>query len=88
MEIMATVRNYLQEDLAVDRPEASLGPAEDLVAQGLVDSVGIVKLIAFLESTFAIEIEDEDVLPENLGSLERIERFVLAKKNGKPRGGA
>ena len=79
MQIITTVRDYIREELAPDRPDVPLAPADDLVVQGLIDSVGILKLIAFLETTFAIEVHDDEVLPENFGSLAQIERFVLAK---------
>ena len=79
MEIITTVRDYIRQELAADRPDAPLAPTDDLVVLGLIDSVGILKLIAFLETTFAIEVHDEEVVPENFGSLAQIEHFVLAK---------
>jgi len=83
MEIIGTVRDYIKQDLAPDRPDAALAPADDLVSQGLVDSVGILQLIAFIESTFSIQVQDDEVLPENFGTLQQIDRFVQSKLAGK-----
>ncbi|RJP92376.1 MAG: acyl carrier protein [Desulfobacteraceae bacterium] len=48
---------------------------------GIIDSTGILELIAFLEATFGIKIEDTELVPENLDSLDNIAAF-LKRKNG------
>lgn len=47
---------------------------------GIVDSTGILELITFLEETFHIHIEDEEMLPENLDSLNNVAVFLERKK--------
>jgi acyl carrier protein len=46
---------------------------------GIVDSTGILELITFLEETFKIQIEDNEILPENLDSLSNILSFISKK---------
>ena len=63
-----------------------LGPLVPAMAQvttnnGALDSLGIVNLVSFLESSYGITIEDHEIVPANLGSLTSIERYVLAKMN-------
>jgi acyl carrier protein len=48
---------------------------------GIVDSTGILELIDFLEEKFEIQIENREVIPENLDSLNNIERFISTKMN-------
>ncbi len=48
--------------------------------EGIVDSTGILELIMFLEETFDIHIEDKELIPENLDSLNNIQQFVSLKK--------
>ncbi|MCF7973127.1 MAG: acyl carrier protein [Phycisphaerae bacterium] len=48
--------------------------------EGIIDSTGILELIMFLEETFDIKIEDQDLTPENLDSLNNIEDFIESKK--------
>jgi acyl carrier protein len=48
--------------------------------EGIIDSTGILELIMFLEETFDIHIEDQELIPENLDSLNNIEQFVKTKK--------
>ena len=46
---------------------------------GIIDSTGILELVMFLEGTFAIKIAQEEMLPENLDSINNIERFLTEK---------
>ena len=63
---------------AVQVPDES----ESLLELGLIDSVGILNLIAFLEETFRIKVEDEEMLPENFETLGAIQHYVSKKKSG------
>ena len=51
-----------------------------LVTTGVVDSTGILEVIGFLEEEFGIRIEDRDMTPENLESIERITAFICRKR--------
>jgi acyl carrier protein len=52
-----------------------------LLESGIVDSLGILELVGFLESEFGITATDEDLTPENFQSIEGIENYVLAKRS-------
>ena len=62
--------------------DTSAAPAPDLalVQSGLIDSTGILEIVAFLESTFGVHTADEDLAVDNFGSIATIVRFVLAKQ--------
>jgi acyl carrier protein len=49
---------------------------------GIVDSTGILEVIEFVEKNFGINIEDTELLPENLDSLNNIAAFVIRKRGG------
>ena len=61
--------------------DTSAAPAADLplVQSGLVDSTGILEIVAFLESEFGVDTADEDLAVDNFGSISTIVKFVLAK---------
>lgn len=69
------VTNYLFGD-------AARTPADDdsLVEKGVVDSTGVLELIEFLESHFAIEVAETETVPQNLDTISNLTRFVLRKK--------
>ncbi len=49
--------------------------------QGIIDSTGVLELIAFLENKFNIEIKDEELIPENLDSINNLSKFIQGKYN-------
>ncbi len=71
------VNNYLFGDTA-RMPEDE----ESLVDEGVIDSTGILELIEFLESHFGIEVSETETVPENLGSIASLTKFVVGKKVG------
>lgn len=50
-----------------------------LLETGIVDSIGVLEIVAFVEQSFAVTVSDDDLLPENFGSIACIARFVEAK---------
>lgn len=84
--IAAQVRTYLEEVRFADFAEGELSEADSLFDHDILDSLSLVALVAWLEKTFDVDIGDEDLVPENLDSVERIARFVAARRgtNGAP----
>lgn len=68
---------FLNDELGVTSP---LEHDEDLLAAGLIDSQGIVALVSFLEGELAIEIGDEDLVPENFQTVNAIAAFAARAK--------
>lgn len=60
----------------------SLSDSDKLLESGIVDSLGILDLVAFLESDFKVQITDDELLPENFQTVEAIAEFVERKRNG------
>jgi acyl carrier protein len=57
-----------------------LGDHDDLLETGVVDSVGVLDLVAHLETAFQITIVDEDLVPDNFRSVASLAAFVQAKR--------
>ena len=75
------ITQFVVGNLMRDPNSTSLAEDENLLANGIVDSLGIVKLIAFLEDRYDVRISDDEVLPENFESIAAISRFLAAKHN-------
>ena len=52
--------------------------------RGIVDSTGILELVCHLQEKYAIQIDDEELVPDNLDSLSRVARFVERKRQAQP----
>jgi len=55
----------------------------DFFDKGIIDSTGVIELVSFMEETFEISIDDEELIPENLSSLKNIREFLLQKTDQK-----
>jgi acyl carrier protein len=79
IEVIAGEVTRIIQELARARRIAEVRPRDNLLAQGVVDSLAIVKLILVLEERFPIRITDEDIVPENFRDIESLSRFVQSK---------
>lgn len=59
---------------------STLRDTDSLLDGGIIDSTGALEVIAFIEATFGITVEDSEMLPENLDSIQRITDFVVRKQ--------
>jgi len=60
---------------------SSLKNDTSFLENGIIDSTGILEVITFIEETFDIKVEDNELLPENLDSIDNLVRFIQIKKN-------
>ena len=79
MIIETEVRQYITEKLLFGRSYVVVGGDTSFLESGLIDSTGVLELVAFLEEQFKIKVEDEDLIPTNLDSVNALIRFVEAK---------
>jgi acyl carrier protein len=73
------IRDYVLEEFAKSKGINQISDTEALTKNGIIDSMGIFRLVAFLEETFNVRIGDEEITNDNLESVETIERLVLSK---------
>jgi acyl carrier protein len=76
---MQAIREFVVERLAPASGRTQLAGDEDLIDSGVLDSLGVFQLVAFLEERYGIGIADTDITPENFGTLDRIERLVAGR---------
>ena len=73
-DIERDVRDFISENFILDGEDMS-GDAS-LTRQGVLDSMGVLELIMFIEERFELKVPDEDTLPENFDSVDRIVRYL------------
>jgi acyl carrier protein len=79
VDIKTEVRKYIAENFLLDAPEATIEDTMPLITDGVIDSLGMVGLIAFLERRFEVEFMPREVDVHSLDTVERIDE-VLRKK--------
>jgi len=70
------IREFLLSNFYVD---TQLNSNTSLLETGVIDSTGVLEVIGFIEETFGIAVDDEEMLPENLDSIEGISKYVIRK---------
>lgn len=78
-KIESSVRKFIADNFMYREGLTSLQDDESLLDKGLIDSTGVLELVFFLEKTYSIKVSDDEVLPDNLDSVNRISRFVQSK---------
>jgi len=83
MSIEQEVRKFIERNFILDGNDP-LQDEDSLLEKGIIDSTGVLELVAFLEETYHFKIEDEELIPENLDSIKNISQFIRNKINGNP----
>lgn len=77
--IQDAVKAFIIENFLFGDTAHALADTDSLIENGIIDSTGVLELVAFIEDHFGITIADADIVPANLDSLTRITAFVTAK---------
>lgn len=79
MDIQDKVRQFIVTNFYVP-DTAAITNDQSLLDSGVVDSTGVLELIAFVEEQFSIRIDDHEMIPANLDSVGQIAEFVSRKQ--------
>jgi acyl carrier protein len=77
--IEAQLRSFIKQKFPSARTRELTG-GEALLENGVIDSLGVLDLVAFIEESFAISVLDEDLVPENFQTLERLTAFIESRR--------
>lgn len=79
MVVHEQVQQYILENFLFSTDRNLLGLDDSFLERGLIDSTGMLEVILYLEETFGIQIADEEMIPANLDSVQRIAEYVRRK---------
>lgn len=74
-----TIIKHIEQELANEEIEEGLEPTDDLLGEGILDSLGMMKLISFIENTFGIDVAPQDMVIENFMTVENICEYINTK---------
>ena len=74
------VLKFIEENFLFREDRLAIGDGESLIEAGLIDSTGVLELVAFLEGEFALRMADAEIVPENLDSIRAIVAYVEGKR--------
>lgn len=73
------IRTFIFSNFLFDTDESALKNDTSFLEQGIIDSTGVLELVEWLEETFAIKVEDDELIPENLDSVNQLAQFIARK---------
>ena len=76
------IRSYIVSNFLFG-DESSLKDDTSFMESGILDSTGVLELVTFLESTYGVKVQDQEMVPENLDSVNRAAAFVARKTSQK-----
>jgi len=77
--IIEELRAFVIENFLFGQSDVPLSDDTSFLANGIIDSTGLLELISFMERHYDIKLADDELIPDNLDSLDRLARFVFRK---------
>jgi acyl carrier protein len=78
--IASALRIFIKENYLLGR-DYTFGDGDSFLEHSIIDSIGILQLVTFLQDTFGITVKDEELLPENLDSVNSVTEYLCRKLN-------
>ena len=73
------IHHFIVENFLFGREDEPLTSGESLLDRSVIDSTGVLELVGHLEKTYGITVQDEELIPENLDSIDRLVSYVERK---------
>ncbi|MFI4849840.1 MAG: acyl carrier protein [Gimesia chilikensis] len=77
--IQSEIRNFVAENFLFGEDPESLQNDDSFLETGIIDSTGVLELVAFIEDQYDVEVDDDELVPENLDSINRLIDFIDSK---------
>ena len=74
-----TIINYIADNLINEPLDDDLEPEDDLLGSGIVDSMGMMRLIAFIENEYDLKVAPDEMVIENFMTVENIVEYITTK---------
>jgi acyl carrier protein len=79
MKEKAKVRKFILENYLIGENEDALSDDDSFLEKGIIDSTGILEMVMFVEETYGIEVEDDEVIPDNFDSVGKLLAYINRK---------
>lgn len=73
------LREFIVENFLFGDTETHFSDSDSFMDAGIIDSTGILEVITFIEENYNVKVEDDEILPENLDSLDNLDNFINKK---------
>lgn len=81
-EVNVAIRNFVIENFLYGDRQAKFDDHDSFLEKGIVDSTGVLELVAYLEEKFKIQVGDEEIIPDHFDSVVNLTNYIKKKQNG------
>jgi len=81
MTIKEQLKDYIARNLLFSDNGFKYDDDDSFLEEGIVDSIGVLELVAFVDETFGVEVEDHEVTPDNFDSVNKLTAYVQSKQS-------
>ncbi len=74
------LRTFIQNNFLLGDKNRAIKKDESFLQNGIIDSTGVLELVNFIEETYKIKVEDEELVPENLDSIQNLIAYIQKKQ--------
>jgi len=85
-DVEEMIRTYIAENMLFSDNGYPYSDSTSFLEEGIVDSMGIMELVMFVEENFNMTVEDEELVPDNFDSVGRLAAYIRSKSPATPRG--
>lgn len=76
MEVKEQIKQYIAENFLFSSNGFDMDDDESFLEAGVVDSLGVVELVTFVEETYNFEVPDDDIVPDNFDSVDNLAAYI------------
>lgn len=80
MDVETAIERFVVDEIMLGDSNTKIDPNESLISSGVLDSLALLRLIAFLEEQMGVTVDDSEVIPENFETINEIKLFIEKKK--------
>jgi acyl carrier protein len=73
------IRQFIIDNFLFGETDCAFSNDDSFLEQGIIDSTGVLELVMFVETTYGINVEDNELVPANLDSVNNLVRFIDRK---------
>jgi acyl carrier protein len=78
-DIQTAIRKFIAREILFQKDESAVKVDDQLLERRMIDSAGMMELVTFLETEYAIQVNREDIIPDNFETIEKISMLVASK---------
>ena len=84
MDTKTRIKQHISKNILFNGPDFALDDDASFLEQGVIDSLGFMELVAFVEKEYGIKVGPQDLVPDNFDSVNKLSRYISSRISAAP----